>query len=158
MVADWKVEPVGLDSVVWSTHHHTNVVGVVVARVKVSVISDHHRHVHFDLAGIEQGASLYILIKRAFLTENLLEGFTQLNPKLLTSSSEAIERLLAEVVVLGRRKEGSIEKSLVLEHAQIDDVVANSGAAGLLVSLWVHKDTEGNILQREMAGSVDRKP
>ena len=40
MVTHWQVEPVGLESVICSTEHYTDIVGMVFGRVEICVISD----------------------------------------------------------------------------------------------------------------------
>ena len=46
----------------------------------------------------------------------------------------------------------------MLEDAQVNDCVADSGAAGGLVGLWVDEDAEGDVLEGEVAGRVDGEP
>ena len=58
MVSDWKVEPVGLDSVIWSADHTADVVCVAVGRVEVCVISDEDGHSHLYASGIEHARLL----------------------------------------------------------------------------------------------------
>jgi len=158
VVADRQVQPVWLDCVVRPTHHHSHVVSVVVARVEVGVVPDEHRHSHFTILGVEKGTLFQVVGKRAFLSKDSLECLSKLESVALTGSREVIESLLTEVVVRSHGKERPVKESLKFELSQVDHGVANSRAADWLFGVWVDKDSEGNVLQRELSVLVIGDP
>jgi hypothetical protein len=94
----------------------------------------------------------------AALTEDPLEGLSELDSVSLSGSGKLVECVFAEVVVLGYREEGSIKKTLVLKLRQIDNSVTDSCATDSFVGRRVDKDTEGNILKRELSVGIVRDP
>ena len=148
------MEPVSLESVLGSTHHHTNVVGVVLARVEVGVVSDKHGHAHLGILGREECFFFKGVEKIAFFTEEFLEGSSELNSVGLTSLGEIVKGLLAEVVVCSDGEERSIEAACVLEYIQVDNRITDSSATDRLVGLRVDKDTEWDVLEGELSVGI----
>lgn len=158
MVANGQVEPVGLNGLLGAANHDTHIVGVVLARVKVGVVPDEHGHVHLGSFSVKDSVRLNVVSEASRSTEDLLKGLSQLNSVGLAGSSEGIQGGLAEVVVLGHREEGSIKETLVLEDAQVDDVVTDPGATDFLAGLGVSEDAEGQVLQRELRVGIVGEP
>ena len=152
MIANWQVEPVGLDGVVRSTDHDTDVVGVRVGRVKVRVVSHKDRHVHLGLSGGEHAGGLKLLGQLgATLGKDCLDGTAHLDTGCLAKLHELVECGLAEDVMVHVRHDGAFaEQTFVLKYAQINDEVADARAAVHLLLTWVHEGAKRDVLQGEL--------
>ncbi len=91
MVANWEVEPVRLNGLLDTSDHHTDVVGVILAGVKVCVISDEDGHVHFETFGFENRSCLQWCAQTAFGAENLLKTSANLESISLSECSEFVQ-------------------------------------------------------------------
>jgi len=73
VVANWQVEPIGLDGLLDASNHHTDVVSVVIAGVKVCVVSDEHGQVHFDAFSFKHRSLFQRIAQAASNAENSLD-------------------------------------------------------------------------------------
>ena len=76
MIAYRQVSPVWLESVLRISEHTTDVVSMILGRIKVSVVSDEDWHAHLNLVilNAEQGFFFELLFQlRGSFSEDLLE-------------------------------------------------------------------------------------
>ena len=55
MITNWKMEPVWLEGVVFTSEHDTDVGGMVLGRVEIGIVSDEDWHGHSNLVDVDQG-------------------------------------------------------------------------------------------------------
>lgn len=68
MIANWDMQPVWLKSIVDTSEHHTDVMGVVLGRVEIGVVSDEDWHSHLLLVNWEYCLSQQVVSKECLIT------------------------------------------------------------------------------------------
>ena len=153
MVTDWQMEPVGLDGVVWSADHAADVVGVAVGRVEVGVVADEDGHAHLHAPSVKHARRLQLFGELgASLSKQALNRRSHLELGNLAECHELVQGLLAHDVMVDILHEWALaEEPLMLNNAQIDDLVADPSAAVHFVEGWVQEGAEWDVLKREFA-------
>lgn len=98
MISYWQMEPVGLQGIVNTSHHHSHIVGVVLGGVKVGVVSDKDWHLHGHMSDSEHAGilQLFVTLNRSLtLAEHLLQSDSSLMPEVLAKCHECIKSLLS---------------------------------------------------------------
>lgn len=152
MVTNGQVQPVGLDSVVGATNHHTNVVGMIVAGVKVSVIVDVDGHGHLNTLNGHHERFHRVAVALFGTGEKSLKGLTNFETEALSMGSESVKMGVSVEDVLSTqgRVKLAIEFASLLHFGKVDQVITNASNAHM-VSFGINSNAKRNVFQGEFS-------
>lgn len=163
VVANREVGVVGLEGVLGATEEDTNLEGVVVAGVEISVVANLHGEVHLDLVGRDQSLLLQgnVIAEDGAVGGVVGEDALKLRANATVDGAAKLSKLvqgrLAKEsgigVDVGKRLRGCVKgKSL-----KINNVVADSNtSAG--IARFSGEDAKRQVVNREVAAGVGGDP
>jgi len=142
------MQPVGLNSLVGSANHAANIVGVVIARVEISVIANEHGHGHLDACNREAEFLHCFSFVRISIREQMLETGAYFQTQSFAVSSKNVQFLMSvEHFVFAKGREKRTIKFASLFHlAKVHQVVTNASNTDFVVMFGAVSYTIRNVL------------
>lgn len=163
MVTNGDVSVVGLESVLGTTEQDTNLEGVVVTGVKVSVVANLHGQVHGDAANGDQGLLLQGMVilqhssQAGVVSQDALQLGTHAAMDGTAELSKGVKRRLGKRS--GARLNGlELLRGLVgSQSLQVDNMVTDAHTSASFVGTR-REDTKGQVVNGEVALAVGGDP
>ena len=97
VIANWQMEPIWLECIVFTSEHDADVHGVVLGRIEISVVSNEDWHGHFDGVNVVNCLGDQV-IGWLWTIDEILDSLSCFNSEVFTEGSKSVECFVFEDV------------------------------------------------------------